>query len=414
MTVDAIVRPHHSPNRGPLIGATNPNVSMDMGWCNYELGRFYDNTRHIVCIKNTDIPKPPPAFEPYQAYDANEDGFAKFIKELFASGTFTNGKLLNADVGTPGTDLYMRANDVKTQLAKAFAEARVLKHFYEMRVVISICYDSAGKFDAEQSIVRGNPEGLNLLGLDDLAKVRWSEVRQSLGQTAEWPAELEKSIPSLAIGSLPPALPPFRASTGIYIPVVTRAESVDGIVRQLAVIFVAPHVESLRPLFNWLFPDSMPGGLKSLLHVVNMIFRARWQILEPRFQEARYRGPSNERCSEITRSVIADYEQMQCDAEKQGMRGIESFFAIFHRELRAEVRAAGDEWMQLTTLMRATPADNPEKLGRQLTGLLKNNSRWLAVVGKQFLLTVAEFDEVHGTNESAALWGTALCSAHLA
>ena len=260
MTVDAIVRPHHSPNRGPLIGATNPNVSMDMGWCNYELGRFYDNTRHIVCIKNTDIPKPPPAFEPYQAYDANEDGFAKFIKELFASGTFTNGKLLNADVGTPGTDLYMRANDVKTQLAKAFAEARVLEHFYEMRLVISICYDSAGKFDAEQSIVRGNPEGLNLLGLYDLAKVRWSEVRQSLGQTAEWPAELEKSIPSLAIGSLPPALPPFRASTGIYIPVVTRAESVDGILRQLAVIFVAPHVESLRPLFNWLFPDSMPGG----------------------------------------------------------------------------------------------------------------------------------------------------------
>jgi len=48
--------------------------------------------------------------------------------------------------------------------------------------------------------------------------------------------------------------------------------------------------------------------------------------------------------------------------------------------------------------MRATPADNPEELSRQLKGLLKNNSRWLAVVGQQFLLTVAELDEIYGAS----------------
>src|SRR5438309_5856845 len=68
-----------------------PHASMDMGWCNYELGRFYDQKRHIVCIKNTDIPKPPPAFQPYQAYDADEAGLLKFINELFVLGTFTDG-----------------------------------------------------------------------------------------------------------------------------------------------------------------------------------------------------------------------------------------------------------------------------------------------------------------------------------
>jgi TIR domain len=374
-----------------------PHASMDMGWCNYELGRFLDKGRHIVCIKNTDIHKPPPAFEPYQAYDANEKGFAKFIEELFVLGTFTNGSPLNAAVKELGSEFYKRANDAKTQLAKQFAEASVLEHFYEMRLVISICYDSAGKFDAEQSIVKGNPEGLRLLGLHDIARVSWSRVRQSLGQTAEWPAELERSIPSLAIGSLPPPLPPFRVSSEIYIPVITRAKSVDKIVRQLAVIFVATDVERPRPR---LFPDSMPGGLKSLLDVANMIFRARWQILEPRFREAKFRALSTERCSEVARSVIADYDQMQLDAEKQRMRGLESFYAIFDRGLRPEVSAAGDEWMQLTALMRATPPDNPEELGRQLKGLLKNNSKWLTVVGKQFLLTVAEFDEIYGTDES--------------
>jgi hypothetical protein len=368
-----------------------PHASMEMGWCNYELGRFYDDTRHIVCIKNTDIPKPPPAFQPYQAYDASESGFAKFIEELFVAGTFTDGRPLNSEVGNVASEFYKRAINVKTQLAKQFAEARVREHFYEMRLVISARYDDAGQFDAEKSIVQGNAEGLNLLGLDELAMVKWSAVRRSLGTTAEWPAELERAMESITTGSLPPALPPFRASTGIYIPVITRAESVDGIVRQLAVIFVAANIERLQPLFSWIFPVNMPAKLNTLLQVVRMIFRARWEILEPRFKEAKFRAPSAERCSEIARSVIVDYDEMQRNAEKEGMGGLDSFYTIFDRELRAELEASGDEWTQLTMLMRATPADKAEELSRQLKALLGNNARWLAAVGKQFMLTVAEF-----------------------
>jgi hypothetical protein len=126
-----------------------------------------------------------------------------------------------------------------------------------------------------------------------------------------------------------------------------------------------------------------------------MIFTARWEILEPRFKEAKYRAPSTERCSEIARSIIADYEEMQRNAEKEGMGGLDSFNATFHRELRAEVEACGDEWTQLTKLMRATPADNPEELSRQLKDLLGNNARWLAVVGKQFTLTVVSSVDAH-------------------
>jgi hypothetical protein len=88
-----------------------PHASMEMGWCNYELGRFYDDKRHVVCIKNTDIPKAPPAFQPYQANDANESGFAKFIKELFVGGTFTDGRPLNSQVGNVASDYYKRATE---------------------------------------------------------------------------------------------------------------------------------------------------------------------------------------------------------------------------------------------------------------------------------------------------------------
>ena|SRR5271166_1192445 len=57
-----------------------PSADMDISWCNYELGRFYDrDKRKIICIKNTDIRTPPPTFEPYQAYSADESGIQKFI-----------------------------------------------------------------------------------------------------------------------------------------------------------------------------------------------------------------------------------------------------------------------------------------------------------------------------------------------
>ena len=368
-----------------------PHASMEMGWCNYELGRFYDDKRHIVCIKNTDILEPPPAFQPYQAYDADESGFAKFIEELFVSGTFTDGKPLNPDVKKITSKFYQRAINVETELAKQFAEARVREHFYERRLVISVRYNDAGQFDAEKSIVQGNAEGLNLLGLDEHSMVTWSAVQQSLGKTDDWPAELERAMQYLTTGSLPPALPPFRASTGIYIPVITKAESVDGIVRQLILIFVAANVERLRPLLDWSLPVSMPATLKFLVLVIRMTFRARWEILEPRFQEAKYQAPSTERCTEIARSVIADYDKMQRNAESGGMSGLDSFFSAFDRELRAEVDACSEEWTRLTKLMRATPADNPEELSRQLKDLLGNNARWLTVEVKQLMLTVAGF-----------------------
>jgi hypothetical protein len=367
-----------------------PHPNMDMGWCNYELGRFYDGNRQIICIKNTDIPKPPPAFEPYQAYDANQAGFQKFITELFVLGTFTDGKPLNPAIGKIADPYYKRAQDVATELAQMFAEARVREQLYERRIVVSVHYDKAQEFDAEVSSIEGNQEGLSLLGLDQVPTIPWGTVRQSLGAAVDWPTELEKSLPAITAGSLPPALPPFYASTGIYIPVIAKAESVDGVVRKLLLIFVAADADRLRPLLDWSLPPSMPDTLAFLIRLMRMMFRARWEILEPRYQEARYRAPSSERCIEIARSVTAEYERMQRDAEAGGMNGLGKFYAVFRSDLRADVDAYSEEWMQLTQILRTKPGENTTDLSRQLKELLGNNTKWLNVAAKQFAISIAD------------------------
>src|SRR5580765_3751401 len=77
-----------------------PHPSMDMSWCNYELGRFYQRDDNVVCIRNVDIPTPPRVFEPYQSIVADPAGVMKFMKDLFVSGgALTKRQVLNKNVG---------------------------------------------------------------------------------------------------------------------------------------------------------------------------------------------------------------------------------------------------------------------------------------------------------------------------
>ena len=151
-----------------------PHASIDMSWCTYELGRFYDGKRKIVCIKNTDIPSPPPPFQPYQAYDGDAPGILKFINELFVKGTFTDSKPLNPKVGLAGEETYAKAESIARQLAQKFAQARLREQFYEWRIVLSVRYNATNQFDPDASTVQGNAEGMQLLGFNETQTVSWS------------------------------------------------------------------------------------------------------------------------------------------------------------------------------------------------------------------------------------------------
>jgi hypothetical protein len=369
-----------------------PHASMDMSWCNYELGRFYDGKRPIVCIKNTDIPNPPPPFQPYQAYDADEAGIWKFINELFVKGTFTDNRPLNPKVGLAGEEIYGTAQGITRQLAKKFAEARLREQFYEWMIVLSVSYDAASQFDPKASTVHGNADGMKLLGFGEAESVPWSAVRSSIGDPEDWPSVLEKAIPSITGGALPPTLPPFLVSEMLYMPAIARAQSVDDVLKELVLIFVAADTDPLRRMLDWSLPAAMPDSFAMLVRLVRMMFRARWDILEPRYQEVKFRSPTPERCSELARSVIADYGRMQQDAQTQGISGLDKFYGVFSRDLRPEVEACGDEWAQLMDALRAAPTESSSALATRLKTLRDNNAKWLQLAAKQFVLAANDLN----------------------
>ena len=367
-----------------------PHTSMDMGWCNYELGRFYQRDDNVVCIRNTNIPKPPPVFEPYQSIEGDLDGLTKFMKDLFVTGALTKGDVLNADVAKVSGEDGARVADIARELAEKFAAARVDEQLYERRLVMSVKYASPGKLDPENSIIEGNDDGMNLLGFNYMPGMRWSDVRNVLVTSAEWPLELEQAIAAMASGQLPPPLSPFRSPSGIFIPVIVRAEIVDRELRQVFVIFVPADSERLGALFEGSsLPRSMPATLKSIVHLLRLIFRARWDILEPRRAEAIYKKPSKERCAEIVRLVLSDYDELNCDLASLHLSGDDAFHGLFDSELWKEIDAYSTEWLALTGDLRAKPPDNAEELSSLLTALRSNNAKWMNIGATQFTKAVA-------------------------
>jgi hypothetical protein len=369
-----------------------PHTTMDMGWCNYELGRFYKSDDNVVCIRNTDIPKSPPVFEPYQSIEADQAGFIKFMKDLFVTGALTKGEVLNPDVAKVSSEDGTLVNDLASQVAEKFAAARVDEQLYERRLIISIKYTSPGKLDPDNSIIEGNDSGLNLLGFHYMPGMKWSDVRTVLVTSSEWPLELERAMAAIAAGQLPPPLTPFRSPSGIFIPVIVRAEIVDRVLRQVFVIFVPADSERLRPLFEGsALPIGMPANLKSLIHVLRLIFRARWDILEPRRAEATYETPSKERCAEIAGVVLADYQQLTRDLASVNLKGDDAFHELFEEDLWKDIDAYSKEWLELTRRLKEELPDNAEDLARVLTELRSNNAKWMNISATQFTRAVARY-----------------------
>lgn len=370
-----------------------PHTSMDMGWCNYELGRFYQRDDNVVCIRNVGIPIPPPVFEPYQSIEADQGGLMKFMEDLFVTGLLTKGDVLNADVGKVTTDDGVLANKIARELAEQFAAARVDEQLYERRLIISVKYTSEGKFDAENSIIEGNENGINLLGFNQMPGMTWSVVRNAFAQPNEWPMELEQAMATMASGQSPPPLSPFRTPSGIFIPVIVRAEIVDRELRQVVVIFVPADSKRLGALIEGSsLPNTMPSNLKSLILLLRLLFRARWDILEPRRSEATYKDPSKERCIEIAHLVLSDYDELNRDLPKD-LSGDDAFHSVFDCEFWPEIDACIKEWMALMGELRTKSLDNSEELSRLLTALRSNNAKWMNVGATQISKTIARYCE---------------------
>jgi hypothetical protein len=133
----------------------------------------------------------------------------------------------------------------------------------------------------------------------------------------------------------------------------------------------------------------MPATIKSVVHMLRLMFRARWDVIEPRRAEAAYKKPSKERCAEIVSLVLSDYDELNSDLARLELSGDDAFHEVFDPEFWNEIDGYSSEWVALTSELKATAPENAKELSNRLTALRSNNAKWMNIGAKQFAKSVA-------------------------
>jgi hypothetical protein len=373
-----------------------PSAESDIGWPGFELARFTAvHEKTVVWIRNPGLKKTPGMFEQYQSYFATETDILRFFQDVFVRGLFSDDEPLNEDLKRFGSEYHNIAITAARELAELFANASIKPQYYTRRIMISVARDINQKLDPDQSYVDGDPEGMKMIGMQADARVSWSTALAKLGDTVRWPSELESEIPSIASGALPSHLSPFEKEQGIYIPVIAKSEMVQSQLRRIILLFVEANSEKLRPIFEWKMPESMPGQTASFILLVRLVLRIRFDILEPRYQEAKFHWPTKEACIKLSEEVLDQYIEVRGESRKIGIHGMAALAGLFDKSLLNKLNTATAEYVDRIKALKdfyeklkAGEAElNPAAaLAELLQGLRENNAHWLALLAEQFVL----------------------------
>jgi hypothetical protein len=381
-----------------------PHSGMRLDWCSYELGVFQqDKDRAIVCIRNIDIQAPPDITDEWQAYMADDRGIRKFITDLFVKGVFTGNEPIEPEVGTADSEARRRSEEAAQALKRSFAQARIRQDYFTHRISITSPDDQFQPFDLatdiDKAIISGDEQALQLLSLKP--HTRWS-VLQEMAETtlkASWPNELVEALRGITRGPIPPPFTPFRAKDNrIYVPVITKAESVDQHLRKINLIFVEADVSQMRAYLDvWVPPTTMPPLWPPLIRLSMVLIRARWECIVPMYRAAKQLGDNERDARELLERANRDMNMIDRDAAERGVSISDGQADFFESSLQAEIEALELDYAKIRAEMRAQSSLKAVPI--LVERLITNNTQHMRLVGKQFSLLLERLTKPKDTRD---------------
>jgi hypothetical protein len=363
-----------------------PHEDADMTWCTYEKALFDASAQAgtaVTCIKNPGL-EPPKLFEKYQSYDATPSGLRNFLHDLFVKGTFTDDVPVNPEVGMDGTRFHTRAKEVVQELEAKFAGARVQAAFFEKRIKVILPDAPRPAQDLDRAMVEGNSVALDLLGLRSQGLVAWRVLRDAArDQGATWPDDVQAALPRMNDGLVPSQLSPFMGRDDIYIPVISRIETVDQHLRSFYIIFVQANEEKLRPMIDWAPPAATPDGWSYLVRLLVALIHVRWDLLEPALQDASRRRASAQSIQACGASVLHTLEQLSEQWKAKGGGGRAKFTYAFDDSLSDRIDTLAVDWQAAHGQLEQAVASKSEEIPDALAAMVRNNAHWLDLAARQ-------------------------------
>ena len=367
-----------------------PHAEMKLSWCSYELGMFHGaGDRPIVCIRNTDINVPLDISDEWQDYLADAAGIRKFFLELFVEGAFTSGAPICPDSTAAGSEVRARIEDASTRLSRSFERARIKRDFYVQRICIESQDDPSVSFDLEsnldRAIITGEERALQVLSLN--ANAKWIALLARMEQgpsPPQWPHELTEAFKTIKSGPIPPPLTPFRSEDGkVYLPVITRADSIDNQVRKVYLIFVEANPRKMQSFFDiWVPYGDAAATWTVLIRSTLILLRARWKTIVPILLEVRSVRDDEEAAGRLMAKVRSGIDAI--DKEFRDVNLMESYREILDHTMESEGHALDDEYFTIKRDIRSATAPYANCLPELVERWTSNNTRHIRFVAHLF------------------------------
>jgi hypothetical protein len=367
-----------------------PHADMKLSWCSYELGMFHGGgDRPIVCLRNTDIPVPLDLTDEWQDYLANVGGIKKFLVELFCEGAFTSGVPIFSGADTEASGVYARIEQSAINLSRSFERARIKRNFYMQRICIQSEGDPSKGFDLEtdldRAVITGEERALHVLSLN--ANAKWAALVERLEQISpspQWPSELPEAFKSVKSGPIPPPLTPFRSEDGkVYLPVITRADSIDQQVRRAFMIFVEANPRKMHSFFDmWVPYGDVAATWTALIRSTLILLRARWKTILPMLMEVRDAGSDEDAAKAVIEKAREGFDAI--DKELRSVDLIESYREILDEALEREGHSVEDEYLQIKRELRSATGPYTHRAAELMERWATSNTRHIRFVAKVF------------------------------
>lgn len=384
---------------------------MDLRWCLYEAGLFRgsrSDNQHLICLKNTNIPKPPNPLQRFQAYNADEEGLNKFLTDLLYRGSFSDGVAINPDLLTDDSAELARA--VK-DIEFLFGERQIQREYFRKRLEIHVS-DSESKDDTHEK--REDPKAPNVDGLQlidaeieageltrDLlglpnGDLTWRDVYIQLNEKGHrWIHEVNEAVRAVretkAIGQM---LTSFDAGTGrICLPLLSRVEHVKNRPKLLSVIFVETEIiEKEGELADKL---GAPEPLLTIVNLLNLARRFRWNILEHFISKLDHPNVQDNELEDLLGDLVESLTRLEKEAEDKGYLRIEAVALALPEIPRETIKNIfGDFYSDRTVLMDAISNRKKEEVVSCLKNLRTVNKKFLLLGLSEYVKRIASLQPV--------------------
>ena len=348
----------------------------------------------LICLKSPGIPTPPEQIGHLNAYEADKKNLQRFFVDLLVKGEFSDNNCMNEKLLTD----YAESLETAIQkITDAFARNSIESQQYRKRLEIGPIdpnvFDQISRAD-ELEIPLSTPVDIQelareIIGFPEGGNQTWDKLKQFDNEENVWISEISEAVRTVYEERAPrQVLTPFNSTSyrACY-PIISRIDKVQNKTHKLSVLLMEhERIEEPDELADEL--KRAPNRFKSMIQILNLIRRTRWNAIEPFKEQINTPGNLRHDISVIACEFCDSLDRLERESHEAGLLNRDKVKRAFNKIVHDEIDRLFDDyetWREKYTRLCTNPDE--EQLISLVEQLSKINKRY-------WLLSLDRYEEL--------------------